>query len=403
MSRHDYKIFSEGQIGSLTLKNRLVRSATWDPTILNGRGMNEDVLNIYRQVAAGGVGLIITGDFSVAPPNFLNENFDANVFSYDTVRIEGFGQLIEAVRKVSSQCKIIAQLSGDYPGIGPSSIPSPYSTEQDEPFSVEQILNLVNCFVETIHGIQMEGFDGIQLHAAHGGLLSKFLSPYTNRRQDQYGGSIQNRVRILEEIITGARRKVGRFPILIKVNATDFIEGGIEIDTFPVLAHEIELAGADAIEISGGMWDCLVKPESELGFRPIPSPESHTRIKDPEKQSYFLKYAESLNLDIPIILVGGNRDVERLEQILQNERIDFISLCRPLISEPDVPNRWLESRGTSGTDCISCNSCIYDMYTGMIEGNPRSVNCVYKHNRQEVKAAQRWLSSWVADNVLVRE
>ena len=101
MSRHDYKIFSEGQIGSLNLKNRLVRSATWDPTILNGRGMNDEVLNIYGQVAAGGVGLIITGDFSVAPPNFLDENFDSNIFSYDTVRIEGFGQLIDAVRKAS--------------------------------------------------------------------------------------------------------------------------------------------------------------------------------------------------------------------------------------------------------------------------------------------------------------
>ena len=400
MSRHEYKIFSEGQIGSLNLKNRLVRSATWDPSILGGRGMNEEVLNIYRQVSAGGVGFIITGDFSVIPSNFLDESFGIKPFSYETVKINGFGQLVDAVREASPDCKIVAQLSGDYPGIGPSAILSPFTTEQDQPLSVEQIRSLVDCFVQVIHGIQQEGFDGVQLHAAHGGLLSKFLSPYTNRRLDQYGGSTQNRARILREIIVGAREKVGNFPILVKVNATDYLDGGIDLDTFPELASEIERAEVDAIEVSGGMWDCLLRSEAELGFRPIPTPESHTRIKNPKKQSYFLKYAERLDLGIPVILVGGNRQVERLEQIIQVGKVDFISLCRPLISEPDLPKRWLEGRGTSGTDCFSCNSCIYDMYTGVIDGKPGAVRCVYKQNPQEVKAAQKWLSTWVAENAL---
>jgi 2,4-dienoyl-CoA reductase-like NADH-dependent reductase (Old Yellow Enzyme family) len=403
MSRHDYKIFSEGQIGSLKLKNRLVRSATWDPSILSGRGMNDEVLDIYRRVAAGGVGLIITGDFSVAPPNFLDEDFGTKPFSYEAVKINGFGKLVDIVHKAAPDCKIIAQISGDYPGVGPSAIPSPYTTEHDQPLSVEQIQLLVVCFVETIHGLQQEGFDGVQLHAAHGGLLSNFLSPYTNRRRDQYGGSVQNRVRILREILTGVREKVGDFPILVKVNSTDYQDGGIDLDTFPDLAREIERVGVDSIEISGGMWDCLVRPEGELGFRPIPSPESHTRIKNPNKQSYFLKYAERLDLSIPVILVGGNRDIELLEQIIQDGKVDFISLCRPLICEPDLPIRWLEGHGTSGTDCISCNSCIYDMYTGFMEGEARAVYCVYKQNRQEVRAAQRWLSTWVADNALTRE
>ena len=215
MSRRNYKIFSEGQIGSLNLKNRLVRSATWDPSILGGRGMNNEVLNIYRKVAAGGVGLIITGDFSVVPLNFLDEDFDIEPFSYESVKIMGFGQLVETVREASPDCNIIAQLSGDYYGIGPSAIPSPFTTDQEQPLSVEQIRSMVNCFVQVILGIQQEGFDGVQLHAAHGGLLSKFLSPYTNRRGDQYGGSVRNRVRILREIIVGARKKVGKFPIMV--------------------------------------------------------------------------------------------------------------------------------------------------------------------------------------------
>jgi 2,4-dienoyl-CoA reductase-like NADH-dependent reductase (Old Yellow Enzyme family) len=161
--------------------------------------------------------------------------------------------------------------------------------------------------------------------------------------------------------------------------------------------------GVDAIEVSGGMWECLVRPEKELGFRPVPMAESHTRIKNPEKQSYFLKYAERLDLSIPVILVGGNRDVERLEQILQDGKVDFISLCRPLICEPDLPNRWLEGRGGSHAECISCNSCIYVMWTGLEEGRPGAVQCVYKQDREQVKQAQKWLSNWVTDNVCTRD
>lgn len=110
------------------------------------------------------------------------------------------------------------------------------------------------------------GFDGVQLHAAHGGLLICFLSPYTNRRIDEYGGSVEKRVRIVREIISEAKEEVGDFPILIKMNCTDYVEGGLDLDTFPALAKEIENSGVDALEVSGGMWDCLVRSEEELGF-----------------------------------------------------------------------------------------------------------------------------------------
>jgi 2,4-dienoyl-CoA reductase-like NADH-dependent reductase (Old Yellow Enzyme family) len=164
--------------------------------------------------------------------------------------------------------------------------------------------------------------------------------------------------------------------------------------TFPELACEIERSGFDAIEISGGMWDCLVRPEEELGFRPVPAPESHTRINDPSKQSYFLPYARNLDLSIPLILVGGNRDVERLEAILANEPVDFLAMCRPLISEPDLPNRWLEGRGSSDTDCISCNSCIFDLWNRVSKRERYVARCLVKDDRDRVKEAQRWLTIW---------
>jgi 2,4-dienoyl-CoA reductase-like NADH-dependent reductase (Old Yellow Enzyme family) len=307
------------------------------------------------------------------------------------------------VHEVSPHCKIIAQVSADLPGLAPSAIESPYSTEKPRQLSIDEIDQIVECIAKAITWLQDEGFDGVQLHAAHGGLLSCFLSPYANRRRDQYGGSARNRARIIQQIVSTARTRVGGYPILIKMNCTDFLEDGIDEENLEPLALAVEAAGIDAIEVSGGHWDCLTRSEDELGFWPVPAPESHTRLKRPEKQSYFLKYAERLSLGIPLILVGGNRDVDRLEAILRQGKVDFIAFCRPLISEPDLPMRWLEGRGRSGTDCISCNSCIFEMYTSLDKGAPRLVRCLMKEDRSQVAIAQKWLSTWVDTYVLRRE
>jgi 2,4-dienoyl-CoA reductase-like NADH-dependent reductase (Old Yellow Enzyme family) len=205
---------------------------------------------------------------------------------------------------------------------------------------------------------------------------------------------------VIREAVDGARQQVGDFPILIKMNGTDYLEGGVDLDNVAELAREVELAGVDAIEVSGGTWDCLLRSEEALGFRPVPAAESHTRIRNPEKQSYFLPYAERLDVDIPILLVGGNRDAERLEAILRGGKVDFISLCRPLICEPDLPNRWREARGGRMAACISCNSCLYDMYTGLERGEPGPVTCVRKHDPRRVGEAQHWLATFVADHAV---
>lgn len=394
MRRDHYQIYSEAKIGHLVLSNRLVRSATYDPSLFLEQKMRDEVLDLYSKLATGGVGLIITGDISVVPQSFLDEIDSSDVeSSYERVRVKGFGRLVDVIRDAAPQCKIVAQISADYGGMAPSAIPSPVSGKMRIPLTTDQIRVIVECSVNTIVGVKMEGFDGVQFHAAHGGLWSRFLSPYSNRREDDYGGSVFNRVRIIREIVSRAREKVGDFPILIKMNGTDYVEGGIDADSFPDVAREIERCGVDAIEISGGMWDCLVRPEEQLDFYPVPAPESHTRIKAPEKQSYYLSAAESLDLEIPVILVGGNRDIERLERIIQQGKVDFISMCRPLISEPDIPKRWLEGKGSSGTDCVSCNSCIYDMWDCVGRGEPWVATCLLKHERGRVKEAQRWLSS----------
>lgn len=399
-SRADYKLFSRGKIGRLTVPNRLVRSATWDPSILHRRQVSQEVLDLYRKLAQGGVGLIITGDFPVMPADIYDRDPGRTSFTYQDVRIAGIEQLSQAVHHASSQAKIIAQLARGIPGPEASDIPSPYTEDRIRPLTLDEIHTVVASFVQTIAHMQVEGFDGVQLHAAHGSLLSRFLSPYSNRRTDQYGGSVPNRARIVQEIICRARELVGDFPILIKMNGTDYVEGGLDLSNFAPLAQAIAAAGVDAIEISGGMWDCFARSQDELGFRRVPAPESHTNIRHPRKQSYFLPYAESLDLDIPVILVGGNRDVERLEAMVQQNKVDFVALCRPFISEPDLPQRWLDGRGSSGTECISCNSCLYDMYVHPGRDEPGLVRCLFKTHRELHKVAQRWLYSWVDENVV---
>ena len=394
MNRNHYKIFSGGFIAGLTIPNRLIRSATWDPSILTSRQMTEEVLDLYRNLALGGIGAIITGGFPVYRERFAEEDPGQPVRLYSDLRINGLEKMAETIHQVRSDCKVFAQLEVGFVEAGPSSISTPFANEPVRELTLDEIEQIVACFVNAIFDMKDGGFDGVQLHASHGGLLSRFLSPYTNQRKDNYGGAPEKRANIIREIVTRARQKVGDFPILIKMNCTDYLVGGVDIENFPALAQEIVRAGVDAIELSGGMWECLFRSEEELGFRPVPAPESHTRIRKPEQQSYFLRYAEALDLPIPIILVGGNRDIEKLETILRGGKVDLIALCRPLIREPDLPNRWRAGIGKSVPECVSCNSCIYAMFVHPGQPEPGLVTCICKTDKKQHQQAQKWLATW---------
>jgi len=398
VERKNFRLFRKGVIAGLRLPNRLVRSATWDPAILHRRKMVPEVLELYGKLAEGGVGLIITGDFSVIPRGMFDGRLPFDSYTYSDVRISGFSDLVDAVRSRSSSCRIIAQISGDAGPVGPSDASDPFHPTPIRALTKAEIEAMVERFSESIEGVRDDGFDGVQLHAAHGGLLSRFLSPYSNRRTDHYGGSTYNRVMIISRIVSRARERVGPFPILIKLNCTDYLEGGIEADGFPELARAVVAAGVDAVEVSGGMRDCLIRGESELGFKPVPSPESHTRIRNPKKQSYFREFVKGIDLPIPLILCGGNRNVHRVEEILEDGHADFISMCRPLLCEPGLPRRWLEGQGPAEAACIACNSCIYHMRSQLLKGSPEVATCLFNEDRAKVKVAQRWLNSWVREH-----
>ena len=394
MDRCHYKIFTETALAGLTIPNRLIRSATWDPSILNSRQITEEVLSLYRDLALGGVGAIITGGLPVYRERYPEEDSSQPFRVYTELRVHGLEKMAQAIHQARPDCKVIAQLEVGFVDAGPSSMPTPFSDQPVRELALAEIERIIACFVEAITDMRVSGFDGVQLHSAHGGLLSRFLSPYTNRREDDFGGTVEKRSHIVKEIIVRARKQVGDFPILIKMNCTDYLAGGVDIENFPALAQEIARAGVDAIELSGGMWECLFRPEEELGFRPVPAPESHTRIRKPEQQSYFLPYAEKLDLPIPVILVGGNRDIESLEAILQGGKVDFIALCRPLIREPGLPNRWRAGLGKRVAECVSCNSCIFAMFVHPGQPEPGLVTCVCKSDKALHQKAQKWLVAW---------
>jgi 2,4-dienoyl-CoA reductase-like NADH-dependent reductase (Old Yellow Enzyme family) len=391
MDRSGYKLFSEARIGNMTVPNRLVRSATHE-VVGWKHEIDEEFLHLYKNLALGSVGMIITGVMIPVVVEKVDE-----ILKIKQNDIENLEQIAKIIHKQKVGCKIIAQL-----GLGRNLMASDYNYRtmpgKRHAVSVEEIAEIEDCFVGLIRAVMDAGFDGAQLHAAHGYFLSSFLSPFMNRRTDQYGGSVENRARIIGEMVAKAREKVGDFPILVKMNCTDNVEGGMDLAGFVQMANEIQNAGIDAVEVSGSIHDCLIRSEEELGFRPIPYVSSHTRINQPERQSYYLRYAEKLELKIPVILVGGNRDVERLEQIIKNGVVDFIALSRPLISEPDLPNRWLRGEGSSAANCISCNSCCWaiDKASGRPIGTP--IMCVYKHAKSDYKKAQIWLEEWVKNN-----
>jgi len=225
----------------------------------------------------------------------------------------------------------------------------------------EEIEEIIEAFAEGIRRAQEAGFDGVQLHAAHGFLLSSFLSPWTNQREDQFGGSTENRTRIVKDIYQRARKKVGdRFPILVKMNTTDFLPGGMDLDEAVRVGKALSEMGFAAIEASGGMWESLTRRKEELGWVPLFIPEARTGIKNKDQEAYFLPGAKAIKekTNATVILVGGLRSFSKVEEVLASKAVDFVSMSRPLIRQPNLPDLWRSREGPDEAECISCNACL---------------------------------------------
>ena len=397
--RKDSIVFTPAHIGQLEIKNRLVRSATYERAATNKGEVSDFLVDLYRTLGKGGVGLIITGIAGVyskalAPERIIRADNDDF--------IGGLRKIPQAVREVAPDCRVVLQLH--HPGrqvihqedavklipvlppalmayiqkhpevIAPPGEASPV-VEPTAPSAVydatfdrtpraltpDEIEEIVEAFAEGVRRAQEAGFDGAQVHAAHGYLLSSFLSPRTNQREDQYGGSTENRTRVVKDIYQRARRKVGDgFPILIKVNTTDFLPGGIDLNEAVRVGKLLSEVGFAAIETSGGMWEAVTRKKEELGWPPVFIPESRTGIKAQDQEAYFLQGAKALKekTSATVIAVGGFRSFSKIEEVLTSKAADFVSMCRPLIRQPDLPIIWRSGEGPDKAECISCNACL---------------------------------------------
>lgn len=360
--RENSMAFQPGAIGSVKLKNRLVRSATFEHMATEDGRVTDIQVELYCTLAEGGVGLIITGHATPHTGWFAMPHMTRIT---DDSYIPMIQRIARAVHGVGNDCKVMLQLNQlgrqcPQP-VAPSAVYDTFLQQTPREMTIEEIDEIIESFAEAIRRARDAEFDGVQLHAAHGWLLSSFLSPHTNRRKDQYGGSTRRRTRIMKEIYNRALRKAGSdFPIMVKMNTDDCFPGGIDQEEAVRIAEELAMIGYAAIETSGGTWEALTRSEEELGWKPVLIPEARVGIKTGGQEAYFWETARNMKkkIDIPIILVGGIKSIDKIEEILKEGSVDFCAMARPLIRQPDLPNRWLHGTGGDTAECKSCNSCL---------------------------------------------
>ena len=370
-------LFSPDKIGPVRIKNRIVRSATFSGRAEKYGSVGEKMINFYDELAKGGTGLIISEFISVDISGTISP-YQARLDS-DSY-ISGQRKLVEKVHDIP-EVKIAAQIGHTgkqgvhpkYPPIAPSAVKDKMTGLTPRKLSKKEIEILIQKFVDAGYRSYLCGYDMVQLHAAHGYLLSNFISPYTNRRDDEYGGNIENMTRILIKIYEQLREKVDNsFPIIIKLQTQDFVPGGLVLEDSINIAKIIIKSGFDAIEPSGGIGETQIGTSDAYPSK---------IIKNTDDENYFLATAKELKpfmKESKLILVGGIKNPKSAENILKNGYADFISMSRPLLYEPDLPKRW-QSGDLTPAKCISCNSCYLSMLTG-------PTHCIVRKKMERKKA-----------------
>jgi len=354
-------LFEPVRIKNMELRNRFVRSATYDGCADDGYVTDKQV-DLYTTLSEGGVGLIITGITYVHLSGKISKF--QNSIAEDQF-IEGFKRLSAAIHDRGAKIAVQLFHAGREARFPRSSnrIPiSPSFLEKDPSFKAEyramtesEIWEVIRAFGDGAKRAREAGFDAVQIHGAHAYLLSQFLSPYTNRRDDEWGGDLKNRLRIHREIYQDVRQKVGEdYPVLIKIGVQDGFPGGLDFSEGKLAAIYLAELGFDALEISQG----LRGPSDE-------DTEFRTKINTLDREAYFRNWCRQIKnlVEVPIIMVGGLRTFKLMEEIIQNKGADFISLSRPLIRDPGIINEW--KRGDRRrAECISCNKCLEGLMRG---------------------------------------
>ena len=345
--------FEPASINGMNLDNRFVRSATWEGLASKDGSVTQSLTDKMVELAKGGVGLIIT---SYAFVSRDGQSSSGQLSVYDDRFVPGLKDMVQSVHAAGGKIALQLVHGGSFSNskltgmetVGPSDVIKDGNTVSRSMTS-KDIGRMISAFTEAALRAKHAGFDAIQIHAAHGFLISQFLSSAVNKRSDEYGGVLPNRARLLLEISRSIRKAVGReYPILVKLNSEDFLDGGLTREEAVQIAVMLQEASVDAIEFSGGT---VASPEKLVPPRP-------GFLKSAEDEVYYREAARlyKQKVKIPLILVGGIRSYDVATELVKSGTSDYISMSRPFICEPGLIKRW-QSGDHSKAECISCNSC----------------------------------------------
>lgn len=334
----------------LTLQNRLAKAAMSENLGTDDGDASERLVRLYERLGRGGAGLLVTGNAIVDAGGRTERH---NVLLSGSAR-PGLPAWARAAKAHGSA--IIMQLSHagrqtprmvTWRPVAPSAVGLTGKGglfSRPEPLTLPQIDLLVRRFAGAAAQAQAAGFDGVQIHGAHGYLVSQFLSPLTNQRTDRYGGALEGRMRFLLEVVEETRRATGRgFTIAVKLNSADFQRGGFTLEESMEVARALEAAGIDLLEISGGSYE---KP-AMMGSESEPKVRASTRARE----AFFLEYAVRMRevVKLPLMVTGGFRSRRAMDEALASGATDVIGLARPLAVEPDLAGRLVRGEVEAAT------------------------------------------------------
>lgn len=333
-------------IGSMEIRNRFMRSATTSYYSDDRGFVRDENIKLYMGLAGGGVGLIVKGHLYVMDSGRAHEGMAGISHDYHVPRLK---KLTDAVHEHGG--KIVTQLNhGGYNSISHKAGPSYYRADDwsARAFSEDELHEVVEAFGDAAERSLEAGFDGVQIHGAHGYLISQFLSKVANKREDDYGGSMENRMRLLVEVYDEIRSRVGKdVPVLLKMNSDDFSPDGFTVEESAEVAQAICKKGLDVVEISGG------------GFGRRDDLYERARSDDPEvEEAIFAGHAEKIREatnPTTMALVNGIRSLGCMQAIVDKGLADLISMSRPYVREPDIVRK-LE-KGQAEVTCTSCGAC----------------------------------------------
>jgi 2,4-dienoyl-CoA reductase-like NADH-dependent reductase (Old Yellow Enzyme family) len=384
-------IFETGRIGPLQLRNRLVRSATFEGMADPDGLPTKALFDLYRRLARGGVGLIVTG-YAYVSPDGLNPFPGMLAIDRDDV-VPRYRELVEHVHghgaKIAMQIahcgrQTSAEALGEQP-MAPSAVKDTSTFTVPRVMDEADIERVAEAFGLAARRVKDAGFDAVQLHGAHGYLINQFLCPHTNRRTDRWGGSLDNRMRFVRLVYERCRARVGDdYPLLIKISAYDQMRRGLKVDEGAEMARQMGEMGFDAIEVSCGIaedgmstvrgdvpveafleaWD--VHRDRNALYRFGMRHFGRYIVRPPPLTEAFNRHASRAikeRVDVPVMLVGGITKLSTMEDVLDSGDADLVSLCRPLIADARFPGK-LEKGTHTESICVHCNLCLAYMATG---------------------------------------